>query len=589
MKQLLQTCMSWLPVGRAYSDPVRQRRLVLAVLLLVMFAVSVGRLWYVQIGEGEHFASRSTQQRAASVELPARRGMLLDRNGDVLATSADAAAIFGDPQAFEGEGARPVEDAAAALAPLLGGTEEGIAEQLRGDSRFVYLARQVSWDVGQQVRELGIDGIGVLVEPARIYPSGQLAAQVLGFTDVDRRGQGGIELVADTQLRGEPGTVLFERAPGGLTITTAPREVEAPTQGADVVLTLDRAIQHKVEQVAATTAAETGAAAVSITVADVDTGELLALTTEPGFDPSDRSSLLSDAARLRSVTDQFEPGSVQKALTAAALFEAGVTSPDKTLTVPNQLRAGGHVFSDVGSRGTEELTFGEVMALSSNTGVILAAQELGEQRLHDTLTRFGLGRQTGVGFPGEAAGALRPVEEWWATSLPTVAIGQGLSVTQLQLLDAYATIARGGERLQPRLVRGHLDTTGELVPAPPEDPERVLSAEAAEMVQEVLVEVVEGERATGSAAQVPGFQVAGKTGTAQKVADDGRGYSEEYIASFVGFAPADAPRVVVAVTVDEPERSQGFFGSVVAAPAFAEVTGFTLQHLRVPPSADASS
>jgi len=589
VKQLLQTCRAWLPAGGFASDPPRQRRLVLAGVLLAVVAASVGRLWYVQIGEGEYFASRSTQQRAASVELPARRGMLLDRNGDVLAASTDAAAIFGDPRAFEGEGALSVEDAAATLAPLLGRSKEGIAEQLRGDSRFVYLARQVSWAVGQQVRELGIDGVGVLVEPARSYPSGQLAAQVLGFTDVDGQGQGGIELMADTQLRGEPGTVLFERAPGGLTITTAPREVVAPTQGADVVLTLDRAIQHKVEQVAATTAAETGAVAVSITVADVGTGELLALTTEPGFDPADRSSLLSDAARLRSVTDQFEPGSVQKALTAAALFEAGVISPEETLTVPNRLRAGGHVFSDVGSRGTEELTFGEVMALSSNTGVILAAQELGDRRLYDTLTRFGLGRRTGVGFPGEADGALRPVSEWWATSLPTVAIGQGLSVTQLQLLDAYATIARGGERLQPQLVRGHLDAAGELVPAPTREPERVLSAEAAEMVREVLTGAVEGDRATGTAAQVPGFQVAGKTGTAQKVADNGQGYSEEYIASFIGFAPADTPQIVVAVTIDEPDRSQGFFGSVVAAPAFAEVTGFTLQHLRVPPAADTGS
>jgi cell division protein FtsI (penicillin-binding protein 3) len=578
--------------GRRLRRPgepgARRITLLLAVYLLVFAAVG-SRLVTVQVVRAEEYAALGQQQRARTVDLPARRGRMYDRDGDVLATSVDAATIYADPRAYRPEKRKdgvlpPAGDAdrvARTLAPLLGAEPAELEQRLRRDRHFVYLARQVDHDIGRRIAELGLPGIGVLTEPKRVYPGGPLAGQVLGFTGTDGEGLAGLELQYDGLLGGEPGRLVLERAPGGLAIPTGHRELAPPTAGTDLVLTLDREIQHVAEARTAATVEAHDAVGASVVVLEVGTGDVLAMASTPDFDPNRFEGSDAAARRNRAVTDVFEPGSVQKAVTAAAAVEEGIAGPDTTYTVADRLKVGWKTFSDAHRHPTEEYTLGRIVEESSNVGTILLAQQLGDQRLARYLERFGYGQRLGVGFPGEAAGAVLPVDQWSDTSLPTIAIGQGVAVTLLQAAHVYATLAGDGVATQPRLVRGTVGEDGRLTPTSPPATHRVITADTARKVRDMLTAVVSGERGTGARAAVPGYTVAGKTGTARKPREGARGYSGEYIASFVGFAPADDPRLVVAVMVDEPTP---IFGGWVAAPLFAEVMSFALAHRRVPPT-----
>ncbi len=566
--------------------------------MLLVFAVAFGgvlyRLFDVQVQRADYFAEFGERQRERTIDLSARRGRLYDRDGEVLATSIDAATIYADPRAFRPETLEnglvkpPASDparTAAALAPRLGREAEWIEAPLTKDAHFVYLGRQLDWELGEQILSLQVDGrpvsgLGRIVEPSRVYPGGGLAGQIVGFTGIDGDGLHGLELQHDSLLKGTPGTLVFERAGSGLQIASGTREVTPPIAGTDLVLTIDREIQHKAEAVAEQLLLDYDAAGAGIVVLEVGSGEVLAMASAPGFDPNVRAEYAPDLWRNRTVTDVFEPGSVQKAITAAAALEEGVVTPETTFLVDDRYRVGNKTFSDAHDHPTEEMTFREIIETSSNVGTIMVAEELGDQRLAEYLDRFGFGRASGVGFPGEAPGLVLPVDQWWTTSLPTIAIGQGVAVTLLQSADFYATIANDGVATQPRIIRGTVGDDGRLAPSTPASTTRVVSNETAQAMQDILTGVVHGERATGKRAAVPGYLVAGKTGTARKPLADARGYSGQYVASFVGFAPADDPQIVVAVMVDEPYP---IWGGVVAAPAFSEVMEFTLRHLRVAP------
>ncbi|TVP70094.1 MAG: penicillin-binding protein 2 [Nitriliruptor sp.] len=567
---------------------VRRIRWTLAIFAVLVLATTA-KLVEIQVLDAADLAAVSERQRARTIELPATRGRIYDRDGDVLATSVQAATVYADPRAFratetpdglEVPAAATAGDVAAALAPVLSQDAATITERLEEDRHFVYLARQVAHEVGEDVRALGLPGIGVLVEPHRLYPAGPLAGQVVGFTDIDAQGLQGLESVYDGVLSGTPGTLLLERAPGGLDIASGVRELSPPAVGTDVVLSLDREVQHVAELAATMAMEEYDAVGASIVVTEVGTGDILAMASTPGFDPNERGDEDPSDRRNRAVTDVFEPGSTQKALTIAAAVEEGIVAPSTTMSVADNISVSGSTFTDSSSHATSQWTVTEIMERSSNVGTIQIAQALGPEQLDAYLRSFGYGRPTALGFPGESGGLLRHHEDWWGTSLPTIAMGHGVAVTLLQLAHSYGTIANDGVAVSPRLVRGTVGEDGRLSPVPAPPGERVISTTTAAAVRAMLEEAVHGEAGTGGLARVDGYRVAGKTGTARKPSEGGAGYSNQYIATFVGMAPADDPRVVVAVMIDEPWP---FYGGLTAAPVFAEVMQAALVALRVPP------
>ena len=567
---------------------VRRIRFTLAI-FAVLVLVTAAKLVEIQVVDAADLAAISERQRARTFELPATRGRIYDRDGDVLATSVQAATVYADPRAFRPTAtpdglhvpaAGSATEVAAALAPLLEVDVDALEERLSQDRHFVYAARQVDHEVGLAVRELDLPGIGVLVEPRRLYPAGPLAGQVVGFTDIDAQGLQGLEASYDSVLSGRPGTLLLERAPGGLDIASGIRELVPPEVGTDLVLSLDRDIQYVAELAAGEALERYEAVGVTVVVTEVGTGDILAMASAPGFDPNQRGGESPSDRRNRAVTDVFEPGSTQKALTVAAAVEEGLVDAATTMTVPDQIRVGGSTFTDAYRHPAEVLSVTEVMERSSNVGTIQIAQDLGPERLDTYLRAFGYGRPTELGFPGESGGILRAHQDWWGTSLPTIAIGHGVAVTLLQMAQSYGTLADDGLSTPPRLVLGTVGEDGRLSPVPPSRPQRVVSPETARAVRGMLEAAVHGERGTGALAQVEGYRVAGKTGTARKVMEGGGGYSDQYVATFVGMAPADNPRVVVAVMIDEPWP---IFGGLTAAPVFAEVMEAALLALRVPP------
>ncbi|MEX0592715.1 MAG: penicillin-binding protein 2 [Nitriliruptoraceae bacterium] len=579
------------PIGRHNASRVAVRRIRLSLLVyLMVMAVSVAQLVSIQVVNADEYAERGARQRERVIELPATRGRILDRQGDVLATSVDSATVYADPRRFRptvdanGKRVPPAADAhevATRLAPLVGRDRQQLVAKLREDRHFVYLGRQLDWDTGQQIRQLELDGIGVLTEPRRVYPGSGLAAQVVGFTDIDSVGLQGIEQIHNEQLRGNAGTLVLERTPAGLDIASGMRQVIPSTPGRDVVLTIDRDIQHAAEAAASKAMIDAQARAVSVVVLDVDSFDVLAMASTPGFDPNDRREADRANWRNRAVTDVFEPGSSQKALTIAAAIEEGLIAPTTQFSVADRITVSTDEFTELSPRPTLQMSVEEIMERSSNVGTILIAQELGEERLDRYLRAFGYGSRTALGFPGESAGLLRPHEQWWGTSLPTIAIGHGVAVTLMQLAAAYGTLANDGVAHEPRLLRGTVGSDGVVAGVEPRgEGERVVSAQTAQAVRSMLVRAVEGEHATGSRARVEGYSVGGKTGTARKVNASSAGYSDQHMATFVGFAPADNPRIVVAVMVDEPTP---IYGGLVAAPVFSEVMEVALTVLRVAP------
>ncbi|HUR13165.1 MAG TPA: penicillin-binding protein 2 [Mycobacteriales bacterium] len=577
--------------SRALGRPglrLRGGLVVLAALVLVLG----GRLVWLQGLQPAAYAERAGVQRTQQIALAAQRGDVVDRNGNPLAVSVLAKNVYAEPSLLRRAGCQAASAApcdpheiAARVAPLLGLETARVEEKLRSDHDFVYLKRGVDTTVAQRVLDLDLPGIGTESTSRRVHPADDLASGVLGFTDRDGAGKMGVELAYDDVLSGVPGEVLAQFDAFGRVIPTGSDRRREPVPGKDVVLTLDRDLQWYAQRLIADQVAATHAKNGTVVVMDVRTGELLALATAPTFHPDRLTAADSERLTNPAISDVFEPGSVNKVVTAAAALQAHVVTPLSVVEVPPTYRVGNHTLHDAEKHGHERLTFAGVLAKSSNIGTVKVAQRVGPQRLYDMMRAFGFGEKTGVELPGESRGLLPRPADWSVTSIGTIPIGQGVSVSALQAASVYATIANGGVRVTPTVVKAVRDNAGHLAPVPAPTSHRVVTAEVAGQIRAMLESVV-SEQGTAPKAAIPGYRVAGKTGTAQRVAVSGprQGrYDGTYTSSFIGMAPADAPRFVTAVVL-QGTGSRGYFGGQVAAPLFSQVMGFALRSYDVAPT-----
>jgi cell division protein FtsI (penicillin-binding protein 3) len=507
------------------------------------------------------------------VELPATRGSILDRSGRVLALSLPAAAVYADPLLVREPGAT-----ASSLAKLLDLPARWLRKALTSPGRFVYLARRVDMDLARKVEDLGLAGIGLLDESKRHYPASDLAAQVVGFVGVDEVGLAGLELEYEDALAGRAGEMVVEQDPSGRSIPQGERKMIPPSPGSDLMLTIDRDLQYQAQRALAAAVKANQAKGGSVVIMDPGSGEILAMATYPWFDANTFQETPPQVIRNRAVTDVYEPGSVNKVITAAAAVEEAIVGLHEEFQVPDHFTLGDKVFHDSHPHPVERMTLADIIGKSSNIGTIMVADRLGKDRLDSYLRRFGFGRETSLRFPGEADGILLDAEDWWVTSMGTIPIGQGIAVTPLQMLSVYATVANEGVRVEPTLVRGRVKPGEGFVPERGPKSQRVISVDTARVITSMLAHAV--REGTGQAAQIPGYWVAGKTGTARKPLQNARGYSDRHVASFIGFAPARSPRIAVAVMLDEPVT---VYGGIAAAPLFREATRFALAHLQVAP------
>lgn len=562
---------------------VADLRLVLVGVLLVVAWLGIGyRLFRVQGADAATLAQRGFDQRVRHETIEPKRGTIFDRDGVEMAISVEGSALVVDPTLVE-----DVPATAVALAPLLDAEYVDVLRRLESEGRFVYLARRLSRAdadrIASTIEAEELIGLSFVDEPLRVYPSGSLAAPVLGFTrHEDSRGFEGLEATMDDVLVGKPGERIVERDPAGRAIPQGEYLIEPAAPGSDVVLTLDREIQYASEEALAATIEHTGAEGGAIVVMDPRTGEILAMVSAPGFDPNDRSELDLDAVQNRATSHVYEPGSTLKMIAVAAALEEGRVHPETVFPTPKELKIGEEEYTDHGYNPSS-MTVADIVTKSSNVGTIMIQRRLGNELHYQYLDAFGLGRQTAIDFTAEAPGRLDHITSWnTATQGPSAAIGYGVGVTPLQMAAVYSTIANDGEWIEPHVVAEIIDGTGERSVTEPRR-RQVVSPTTALTMRRLLEGVV--ARGTGQEAAIEGFTVGGKTGTTEKfLAEEGRYSETDTIAWFIGIAPIDEPRVVVSVMLDSPsgELQDGTelrFGGTSAAPVFAEVAEAALHQL----------
>jgi cell division protein FtsI (penicillin-binding protein 3) len=539
----------------------RRIRLLL-VFFVLAFLATFGRAVWLQAVRAQPLDRMAKGQHDLTIDVPAARGSILDRNGVELAIGRQAITVYANPRHV----ADPRATAIAAGRVLRIDPDRlyaKLADQSRG---FVYLVRKTDPKRAEALKALNLTGLGFVPEERRVYPQGSNAAHVLGFAGLDNRGLAGVELALDRTLGGRNGRQTIVRDAFGRTInvvTAVPSE-----EGRNVRLTLDNTLQANAQSVLLRAMRRWGARAASAVVLDPRNGEVLAMASEPGFDANRFPETDREIQRNRAVTDTYEPGSTLKVVTVAAALSEGLVTPSNAFTLPASIHVADRVIHEAHREETERMTVAEILSRSSNVGTITLAELLGRSRLQTWVERFGFGKKTGIDFPGETRGILPSY--WSGSTIGTLPIGHGIAVTPLQMAAAYGAVANGGVWHRPRLVADRHPVH-----------RRVMSRGVANQLMSMLRDVViEG---TGMEAEVDGYQVAGKTGTAAKP-DPRGGYSNSrYVASFVGVVPASAPRLVVLVTVDEPHGA--IWGGVVAAPAFQEIARFALQYLEIPPDA----
>lgn len=546
---------------------------VMAWGLCLLLAVVAGRLVWLQAVAGPAYAAMAERQRSCDLTLSPRRGTIRDREGEPLAANVPATTIYAVPtDVVDPEGV------ARALAAELGGAPSDYLAKLRKKTNFVYIARKVDAGAAMPLRDMELAGVGFIEDSKRVYPSGSLACQVLGFVGVDDSGLAGIEKQYDEVIAGTPGRLVAERDPFGRIIPGGVSISVDPVDGRDITLTIDRDIQYAAQMELLSAVKRWGAKGGSVVVMDPRDGSILAMASTPVFDPNRYGEADPKAMRNRGAQDAFEPGSTIKSLTAAAVIDAGLFGPQSAFTLPPTLRVADRVIHESHPRGTVRWTLAQIVTNSSNIGAVKLGLALGPKRLYRYFERFGLTQRTGVDFPGESKGRLPAPSDWSASSIGNIPFGQGLSLTPLQLTRAMAAIANGGRLVTPHFLMSMGSGEGDQSTWKSRN---VMSARTALTTTEVLKHVVvEG---TGKAAAVAGYEVAGKTGTAQKARDDGKGYAKgRYVASFTGYLPAGDPRVLVTVFIDQPSRA--IYGGAVAAPSFSRIAAFAVSHLKVPPT-----
>lgn len=561
----------------AGRDAVARRAWVLLAGVGLWILVLVGRLTDLQIARHAEFQRRARKQQERTVELPPRRGAILDAEGRPLAVTVAVESVFAIPS----DVVEP-EAVARELGPMVGLSARDLLHRLTDDPEreFVWIARRVPVDVARRVRARKLPGIRLLTESMRRYPQGASTGAVLGYVGLDGQGLGGLEHRYDSEIAGRPARVTLHRdaAQRSYAAASARPSVAEGTEGASLVLTLDAALQHVVERELESAAALHRARGASAVVLDPGTGAVLALASWPAFDPNRFGDADAEARRCRPVADLYEPGSAFKVVAAAAALEAGTISPDDLIDCGDgALSVGTWTIREDSGHRYAALSLGEVLARSSNVGIARVAMGLGRGPFYGAVRSFGFGRKSGLDLDGETSGLLREPAGWSALTLPTMAFGQEIGVNAVQMARAYAAIASGGVLPTPHLVREIRDPDGR-VRRPAAPTRRVVSEATARTMRRLLVRVVED--GTGKLAAVPGYRVAGKTGTSQKAVVGGGYARDRHVASFIGMLPADRPRVVVTVVIDEPRGK--YHGGDVAAPAFAAIAGEAMRLLGEP-------
>ena len=553
------------------KDRQANRRIrLLLVLFVLVFGVTLGRAVWLQGVRAAALSKLAENQHREVVTIPAGRGTIYDRTGVQLAIGEQMTTIYADP--------RQVTNApaiAVAAHKLFGVDPNTLYPQLVDKNRqFVYVQRFADPKQAAAFLKHSFNGIGSYPEEKRIYPQGSVAAQVIGYAGTDNQGLGGLEVQYNKTLAGRPGKQTVVRDPFGRAIDVIGGTSEHDGQA--IVTTLDHVIQSNAEAVLRETVAKWHASSAEAVILDPRTGDVLALAQAPGYNANEANRVTFDVQRNRSVTDMYEPGSVFKLVTIAGALSEGIVTPSTSFRLPYSIHVADRIVHDAEYRPTETMSVARILSHSSNVGAVTIAERLGAPGIMDWIKRFGFGQKTEIDFPGESPGAVLPLDEWSGSTIGNVPIGQGVDVTPIQVAAAYAAVANNGVWIQPHLV----ERIGERTVAPPER-RRVVSPRINRDLKAMLTGVVDEHGATGTAAAIPGYTVAGKTGTAQVPGP--HGYTTgQYVASFVGMVPVAKPRLLVLVVVNEPHNN--IFGGAVAAPAFEQIAKFDLQYLAVPPN-----
>jgi cell division protein FtsI (penicillin-binding protein 3) len=579
----------------ATGGPYRRRLMIGRVLLVIALAVAMGKLIVVQTVQAGELTEASARQATTKIKLPATRGSITDRDGNVLAFSVEARALVANPRQIAKdkgpEAAAYVTAMANAVAQATGGDPAALGELLSADRPYVVLARLVDPGVADALREQ-FPEIAAERREDRQYPAGDTAANIIGAASwsADAKkvtGKIGLESSQNTLLTGSDGERIVDTAEGSNAVIPGSTRYERPAvQGSDIQLTLDSDLQYTVQQALTDYVAQHGAKLdSSVVVLDAKTAEVLAIANGQSFDPGEFGSATAAQQANPAVSSPFEPGSVNKVVTMAAALEYGLATPDDVLAVPGSIKVADTTVSDAWNHATENYTLTGVLAKSSNVGTLMTAREVGEDRFVDMLGRFGVGQRTGVGLPGESPGSVPPRESWSASTFGNLPIGQGLSMTTLQMAGMFQTIANDGVRIPPRVIESTTGPDGVRTTPEPPAPVQVVSPQTAETLRTMLTAVTQdargGQRGTGYLAAVPGYQVAGKTGTAQQVDADCKCYvSGRYWITFAGMLPAQDPRFVVAIMLDAPA------GGTSAAPLFHQIASYLAQREQLPVSVE---
>ena len=533
---------------------------------LLCFLIIIGRAFWLQGVQGAELASQAVSQQTQSIMLPSLRGSVLDRHGGTIVSSEDAATIFAIPD----EVTDPAR-AAAKLAPILDLSESELLRNITADSSYYAIARKVDLPTAKRIERLELAGIGEDPDSRRTYPQRELAAQVIGAVGAENEGLFGIEKSKDPVLHGSDGErrIVTDAKGDPIRLET----VDDAEDGEDVQLTLDPAIEEKTEQVLAEVGETYSPKGATAIVMDPRSSEVLAMANWPPVDPTDLSGASAEDLLNRATGFTYEPGSTFKAFTVAAALEEKLVTPESSFTLEPTIQVADRVIEESHARGTATMSVSEILAHSSNVGAVTIGLQLGSEKFSRWIDRFGFGRPTGVEFPGEEQGLVLSLDEYSGSTMGNLPLGQGLSVTPMQMMAGYAAIANGGVLRRPRLIKRVGDEEMEEPPG-----KRVIGPAVASEVRTML-EGVLAPGGTASEVSVPGYTLAGKTGTAE-VAENGTYSETKYVASFIGFAPAQNPRLLVSVIVDQPQGD--YYGGSVAAPAFGRIAQFALPYLGVP-------
>jgi cell division protein FtsI (penicillin-binding protein 3) len=550
----------------------KKRAVILHTAIIFSFILVSLRLADLMIIDHKRLTAKAQQQHIKVEDIQVRRGTIFDRRGREFALNLELESLYCDPEALTAD-----KEDIKKLASLVNKEPRRILAKIPDEGRFVWIKRKLAPEIADKVRDLDIEGLGFVTEAKRVYPKGELASHIIGFVGIDNQALEGVELKFDKYLTAKGGKVLLERDASGKTLSSG---VNMEAKGNNIVLTIDEVLQRLVEKELDKAMEQWRAAAAAAIMMDPYTGEILALANRPAYDPNRGGSVSGSEKRNRAITDCYEPGSTFKIVIGAGSLEEKLVHPNTLFDVSKGgIQVGGKTIRDVHKYGV--LTFKEVIQKSSNVGSIMAGIKLGKENIYRYSKLFGVGDKTGIDLPGEVSGWIHKPERWSGTSLGAISIGQEVAVTPVQMLRAYSAIANGGFLVRPHVVSEIISPDNRIIASfRDNDVQRIISAKTAETFKNILKSVTE-EGGTAKSASVDGNQVAGKTGTAQMIDPATKRYSrDKYVSSFVGFVPADKPRLAMIVIVYEPKGQ--IYGGVVAAPVFREITRQALSYLNVP-------